>query len=266
VVGHVAEVELGAETEALVSVREGAALSHWSAATMWGLWTPGPRVVEVLLNDAPAAVNPGVRVHRSRILEARDLHIRRDLPVTSPARTLLDIAPTASDRQLELAFDRAPRGKMRPSQVADVLDRAGGHPGRRRLATMLERESVGTTMTRSVAEERRLALMRAAHLPGPLVNADVGGYELDFYWPDHKFAVEVDSWRFHSGRRAFEDDRQKDQGLRRLGIDPTRTTGSQLKHQPYAVVAGVATGLAWAAARTGADGGGAGTGEPGPGR
>ena len=71
-------------------------------------------------------------------------------------------------------------------------------------------------------------------------------------WPDHRFAVEVDGWRFHSGRRAFEDDRRKDQDLRRAGIDTMRTTGRQLKEQAYALVAGVAVGLARSAATTAA--------------
>lgn len=256
-VGHNAPVELGAETEALLSVREGGALSHWSAAALWGLWTPMPARIDVTVDrDAPAATNPGVRVHRSRILQGKDVRIRRGLPVTSPARTLLDIAPTATDRQLELAFDRGIVERvLRPAEVAELLFRAGGHLGRRRLATILERETSGTTMTRSDGEERMLALMRAARLPAPVVNAKVAGHEIDFYWPDHRFAVEVDGWRFHSGRRAFEDDRRKDQDLRGAGIDTMRTTGRQLKEQAYALVAGVAVGLARSAATTAAAGG-----------
>jgi very-short-patch-repair endonuclease/predicted transcriptional regulator of viral defense system len=260
-VGHNAPVELGAETEALLSVREGAALSHWSAAALWGLWTPAPTEVDLIVSTSNASANPGVRVHRSRILESKDVRIRRGLPVTAPARTLLDIAPTATDRQLELAFDRGIVERvLRPTEVAELLSRAGGHPGRRRLATILDRETSGTTMTRSGGEERMLALMRAARLPAPVVNAKVAGHEVDFYWPDHRFAVEVDGWRFHSGRRAFEDDRRKDQDLRRAGIDTLRTTGRQLKEQAYALVAGVAVGLARSAATTA--GGGAAAGAP----
>jgi very-short-patch-repair endonuclease/predicted transcriptional regulator of viral defense system len=256
-VGHNAPVELGAETEALLSVREGAALSHWSAAALWGLWTPAPAETDVtVVRTSKASSNPGVRVHRSRILQSKDVRIRRGLPVTSPARTLLDIAPTATDRQLELAFDRGIVERvLRPAEVAELLSRAGGHPGRRRLATILERETSGTTMTRSDGEERMLALMRAARLPAPVVNAKVAGHEVDFYWPDHRFAVEVDGWRFHSGRRAFEDDRRKDQDLRRAGIDTMRTTGRQLKEQAYALIASVAVGLARSAATTAAGGG-----------
>jgi hypothetical protein len=119
--------------------------------------------------------------------------------VVSPARALLDIAPTATDRQLELAFDRAIVDRiMRPADVADVLKRAGGHRGRKRIAALLKRELGGSTMTRSEAEERLLALIRSAKLPEPRANARLAGHELDFYWPDAHFAVEVDGFQFHS--------------------------------------------------------------------
>ncbi len=245
VLGHTAPIELGAETEALLSVREGAALSHWSAAALWGLWTPMPEMVEVTVNDAPAAVNPGVKVHRSRILESRDVRIRHGLPVVSPARVLLDIAPTATARQLELAFDRAIVDRiMRSADVADVLKRAGGHRGRKRLAALLQRELGGSTMTRSEAEERLLALIRSAKLPNPRVNARLAGYELDFFWPDAHFAVEVDGFQFHSSHGAFERDHSKDNDLRRLHIEVMRVTWRAIVNEPYAVVSGVAQQLA----------------------
>jgi len=86
-VGHDASTELGRETEALLSVRDGAALSHWSAAALWGLWTPPPPSWRSPWTMR-RAVNPGVRVHCSRILERRDLWIRKGLPTSrghSPA-------------------------------------------------------------------------------------------------------------------------------------------------------------------------------------
>jgi very-short-patch-repair endonuclease len=241
VLGHQAPIELSAETEALLSVRDGAALSHWTAAALWGLWTPLPRVVDVTVNDAPAAVNPGVRVHRSRILESCDIRFKRLLPVVSPARTLLDIAPVATERQLELAFDRGlAENILRSSQVADVLHRAGGHHGRVRLAALLERELDGTTMTRSDGEERMLALMRQSGLPAPQVNAPFGVWELDFYWPEARFVVEVDSYKFHSSRYRFERDRRKDNALRRADIEVMRIVRREIKDRSHGLVADVA--------------------------
>ncbi|HEY2317685.1 MAG TPA: DUF559 domain-containing protein [Solirubrobacteraceae bacterium] len=245
-VGHTASIELGAETDALLSVREGAALSHWSGAAMWGLWSRGGPEVDVTVDhDAPAAVNAGVRVHRSRMLQSGDIRLRHGLPVTSPARTLLDIAPQSTERQLELAFERAITGRvMREADVADVLERAGGHRGRKRLAALLEYWAGGSTLTWSEAEERLRALLRSARLPQPQSNVKVAGHTVDFFWPEQRFVLEVDGYRFHSGRRAFENDRCRDQDLRRAQVDVMRVTRRQIESDAYGIVAGVAATLA----------------------
>jgi very-short-patch-repair endonuclease len=246
VVGHTAPTPLGDETAALLAVGDPAALSHFSAAALWGLIAPsaGDDVIDVVSPHDHRLSLQGVRVHRSRILERQDVRIRAGLPVTSPARTLLDIAPIATYRRLELAFDRGIVERvLRPAAVAEILGRAGGHHGRRRLATILKRQTAGTTMTRSEGEERVLALIRAARLPEPVVNARFGGYELDFFWPQERFALELDGFRFHSARGAFERDRRKDNDLRRAGVTTMRTTWWQLDEDSYALVADVARGL-----------------------
>lgn len=228
----------------MLSVREGAALSHWSAAALLGLWTPAPRVIEVTVDDAPAARNPGVKVHRSGILKSRDVWIRNALPVTSPARTLLDIAVTATYRQLEIAFDRGIVEKtLRPSHVRDVLNRAGGHRGRARLAALLDRERGGTTVTASHPEERMLALIRSAGLPDPQVNFPFEGYKLDFYWPEARFVLEVDSPRFHSSRYRLQRDRTKDNVLRRANIEVMRIVDSEVVERSHGVVADITRSL-----------------------
>jgi very-short-patch-repair endonuclease len=245
VVGHDARGEFGRETDALLSVREGAVLSYWSAAALWGLWAPAPQMIEVTVDDAPAARNPGVQVHRTRILESRDVRIKHGLPVTSPARTLLDIAPTATDRQLEIAFDRAITERtLKPSHVRDVLDRVGGHRGRGRLITLLDQESGASAMTRSEAEERMLALIRQAGLPTPEVNYPFGAYKLDFYWPNARFVLEVDGYQFHSSRYRFERDRRKDNDLRRADIEVMRIVPREIKDRSHGLVADVARSLA----------------------
>ena len=243
--GHPAPTELGAETEALLSVRDGAALSHWSAAALLGLWTPAPAVVEVTVDDAPAASNPGVKVHRSGILESRDVWIRQGLPVTSPSRTLLDVAVTATDRQLERAFDRGiAEGTLRPSHVADVLRRAGGHRGRARLAMLLDQERDASTVTESELEELMLALIRRAGLPEPAVNFPFGAWKIDFYWPAARFAVEVDSFKYHSSRYRFERDRRKDNELRRAHIEVMRIVSREIRERSLALVADITQALA----------------------
>ncbi|HEY1714685.1 MAG TPA: hypothetical protein VGG07_17425 [Solirubrobacteraceae bacterium] len=245
VVGHQGAVELGAETETLLSVRNGGALSHWSAAALLGLWTPAPREIEVVVDIWDGATNPGTRVHRSRILESHDVWIRKGLPVTSPARTLLDIAVSATDRQLEVAFDRGITERtVRLSHVHDVLERAGGHRGRARLAALLAQEHDLSAMTGSQMQERVLALIRQAGLPAPQVEFPFGPYTLDFYWPDARFALEVDGYQFHSSRYRFERDRRKDNDLRRAKIEVMRVVGRDINERSHGLVADVARCLA----------------------
>jgi very-short-patch-repair endonuclease len=242
-VGHAAPVRLGDETSALLAVGDDAALSHFSAAILWGLLAPGSGDGQIhVVAPRERRVSPaGVAVHRSRMLERRDVWTREGLPVVSPARALLDIAPVAGDRQLELAVDRGLVDRvLKPAHVADILSRAGGHRGRARLAAVLERQTAGTTMTRSEAEGRVLELIRSARLSQPVVNAKVGGYEVDFFWPHERFALEVDGYRYHSARSAFERDRRKDNDLRKLGVTTMRTTWWQLTDDSHALVADLA--------------------------
>jgi very-short-patch-repair endonuclease len=95
-------------------------------------------------------------------------------------------------------------------------------------------------MTRSEAEERLLELIRSARLSQPVVNAKVGGYEVDFFWPHERFALEVDGYRYHSARSVFERDRRKDNDLRKLGVTTMRTTWWQLTDDSHALVADLA--------------------------
>lgn len=250
-VGHEAPVPLGPETAALLALRDGAALSHRTAAALWDLWryddadADADAVVEVTVPRSPAAASlRGVRVHRANHLTPADLRIRRGLPVTSPARALLDVAVGLTGRELELAFDRGIVDRVvTPAEIAELVARAGGHKGRGRLAELTAtRRSVA--VTRSEAEERLLALIRQAQLPLPAVNARVAGYEVDFWWRRERFVVEVDGFRFHSTRRAFEHDRRKDAALLAAGVDTMRVTWRQLAFEPYAVIARIAAALA----------------------
>jgi very-short-patch-repair endonuclease len=244
VVGHAGPVELGEETAALLACPEGAALSHHTAARLWGIGTAGEHGIHVVVPGGVKTRAEGFGVHRARNLEARDIRIRKGLPVTSPARTLLDQAEGMAARQLELAFDQAlVSGVMRPAGVAELLARSNGHRGAGRLRALLDRQAGVTTMTRSPPEEVFLDLVRQARLPAPRVNAPVAGYEVDFFWPEQKVIVEVDGYQFHSTRRAFEHDRRKDADLRAAGFTVLRVSAEQLDLQSYAVIADVTRAL-----------------------
>lgn len=246
-VGHTAPIELGDETAALLAVGGTAALSHLSAAVLWGLLPPdpggGPIHVTSATDHRPCL--DGIVVHRSRILTGADIRVRAGLPVLSPARALLDSAELVTERRLELAVDRAlVDGILRPHEITELLARTNGRRGGPLLRAQLARLSDGPTLTRSEAEEQFLALIRQAGLPRPLVNSRVQGYEVDFYWPRERIAVEIDGFRFHSTRRAFEHDRRKDAVLLAAGISTLRNSWRQLHDEPTAVIARLAGLLA----------------------
>jgi very-short-patch-repair endonuclease len=170
--------------------------------------------------------------------------IKRCLPVVTPARTLLDIAPTATHRQLEIAFDRGlVERTLKLAHVADVLARAGGHRGRAALAALAEQERGASTLTAAETEERMLALIRQAGLPPPEVNFPFEDWKLDFCWPRARFVVEVDSPRFHSSRYGFERDRRKDNALRRSDIDVMRIVHREIADRSHGLIADITRAL-----------------------
>jgi very-short-patch-repair endonuclease len=246
-VGHVAPIELGDETAALLSVHNRAGLSHHSAGKLWELLPPtaGDGLIHVVIRSRCRCRPDGVVVHRSDLLTPGDIWVRHGLPVTSPAWTLLDLAEVLleRERELELAFDRAVVSRIvRAQEITAVLKRAHKRAGRRPLQRLLDRER-GPTVTRSEAEERFLALVRSAQLPQPQVNARIHGYEVDFLWPA-RLIVEVDGFRYHSTRRAFEHDHRKDAVLRGAGLPVLRFTWDQVDRAPLQVIAAVARELA----------------------
>ncbi len=244
-VGHPGPVPLGRETAALLAVRDGAVLSHGTAAALWGLRRvdTDDDLIHVLVPGSSTASPPGVRVHRTRILEPNDVRIRYGLPVTSPARMLLDYAADLTERELEFLFDQAMVPKIvTVGEVEEIVERANGRTGRPALRALIERQR-DPAFTRSEAEKRFLGLIRAAQLPEPEVNARIHGYEVDFLWRAQRLVVEIDGFRFHSTRRAFEHDRRKDTTLQAKGLAVMRFTWRQLTQDSYAAIARVAQAL-----------------------
>lgn len=245
-VGPDIDIPLADETAALLAVRAGAALSHQTAARLWRMrrLAAGDALIHVTVPGASVGDPDGVLVHRSTILKPPDICVREALPVTSPARVLLDLVSVIGERETERALDRMLVERVGTlGQVRELLTRAGRHAGRALLQDIITAYTT-STFTRSEAEERFLALVRRGGLPQPLVNAKRLGYEIDFLWPEHSVAVEIDGFAFHSTRDRFEDDRQRDRRLRKAGISVIRITWRQLERQPEAVLVDVAQALA----------------------
>ncbi|HEY2318732.1 MAG TPA: type IV toxin-antitoxin system AbiEi family antitoxin domain-containing protein [Solirubrobacteraceae bacterium] len=245
-VGPDVPIPLADETAALLAVRPGAALSHHTAAALWGLRAAdsGDGLIHVTVPGASVDDPTGVRVHRSRILVAADVWVRERLPVTSPARVLLDVAAVSAERDLERALDQMLIQRLAGlAHVRELLARAGRHAGRAIVQDLLDAYTT-TTFTRSKAEEVFLELVTRARLPRPLTNARRHGHEIDFLWPDERVAVEIDGFAYHSTRDRFERDRRRDAALRRAGITVIRVTWRQLEREPMAVLVDVAQALA----------------------
>jgi len=245
-VGHVAPAPLAKEMAALLACGAAAFLSHHSAAAVWGFEPSGRGEIEVTIVRRDAGRRRrGIRVHRVGALDHRDIRRHCGIPITSPARTLLDVAADLSGRELERAFDDGLVRKVITRQgVIAVLDRAPGRRGRGRLAELASIRDRTTTVTRSEAEERFLALVRRARLPEPEVNVRIDRYVADFLWRDQRLIVEVDGYAFHSNRRSFERDHERDLVLTAAGFDVLRFTWRQIVEEPELVLVRLARALA----------------------
>lgn len=241
----VLDVPLARETAALLACGPKALLSHSSAAALWGIAEPTTGPVEVTVSRRRHRTTPGIVAHRTGHLLARDVRVEQGLPVTSPARTLLDRAGALTPLELERELDEALAVKriVTRDELHDVLERGGGRSGAATLRGLLHRRE-NDSITQSEAERLFLRLIRASGLPEPVTQVRIAGYTVDFLWPEHRVVFEIDGYRFHTSRRAFDRDRRKDRALKEAGYDPNRVSRDQVKHEPLAVVAQVAAALA----------------------
>jgi hypothetical protein len=160
--------------------------------------------------------------------------------VTSPPRTLLDLAAAVRFDWLERMVERSEELKLFDlGAMEDLLARTAGHPGHRRLRRAIALYKP-TSFTRSGLEKRFLELCLEAGLPRPRMNYAEEGFELDAYWPEYRFAVELDVFETHGTRAAFERDRKRQEDLLLAGIQMTRVTGPRLQQEPDEVIRRVA--------------------------
>ena len=216
---------------------EAAVVSHRSAAAVWDL-APAPwHGVDVITLRQSRSV-AGVRVHRTATLEDADV-VRHDdgLPVTSVARTLLDLATLLSFTRLERACAQAQILRVLDvTAVEELMARSGPVRGTRRLrAAIASLATTGAEVTRSELEVRFLSLVAEAALPRPKVNTRVAGFEVDFHWPEHRLVVETDGAAAHLTLTAFETDRRRDAALAVAGQRVVRFTWRELTERPAVV-------------------------------
>jgi hypothetical protein len=214
-VGHVPPSQHARAMAAVLACGPGAALSHRSAAALWGL-TRWPRTIEVTARTDRRV--PGVHTHRSRNLT--DVTTHYGIPTTTPARTLLDLADRLDPASLTRAVNDARLRHL--TSPADLDDLRARSPGR---ATTALAEEHPDAPTRSVFEDAFLAFVDRHGLPRPEVNQRVAGYEVDMLWRPQRLVAELDGRAYHDG---FEQDRERDADLLAAGLRVVRVTWKRL--------------------------------------
>jgi len=184
--------------------------------------------IEVTAPRSRVAHN-AIILHRPRELHPHDRALLDAIPVTSVARTIVDLADVLSERRLADAVHEAEVLRLFDLEgVEQTLARVGGRRGRHRLRRVLADWIDDPTFTRNKAERRLLQLSRTHHLPTPQVNVWIAGHEVDFFWPQADVAVEFDGAATHYTRRAFHRDRERDRQLATQGIHVVRVTSRDL--------------------------------------
>lgn len=244
------EADAAAEMAAALAGGPSATVSHTSAISLLGLLRmPAPRPVHVSVPGGGRGQRPGIRFHRTGALADDERTTVHGIPVTSPARTLVDSVGMLGSRETELALATAEReGLIDAAELARIPDRYRHRRGAAFLRALL-REWTGAHLTRSEAERQCLELLCRAGLPRPHTNVVIGPYELDLFWPEERVALEIDGHRYHSSRARFEGDRRKDNWLRARGIEVIRLTWRQIMREPTATAVQVGQALALARAR-----------------
>ena len=202
-------------------------LSFTCAGAVWDLIPPRGGPVHVTIPGRGGhRRRAGIVVHQADLTPA-DVAVHNGFPVTSPERTLLDLAVMVSEKVLAAAFERAEWLRLVRSSELERLT-TERRPGAARLRAVAAEP---LTVTRSALERTLLALCRRHRLTAPLVNTVVCGFEVDFHWPDIGLVVETDGGEFHRTRRAFENDRRRDVVLTTAGFRVVRFTHAQVTHE-----------------------------------
>lgn len=197
-----------------------AAVSHRSAAVLWGLLSAKAGPVDVVVdNRGGRSKRPGIRIHRPRLLLPSQVTLRQGIPVTTPGRTISDLRRATS---LGRPGAISARDVRRAVRQANVLG--------------LPLEESDEDRTRGDLERDFLSLCSRHRIPLPEVNVRIGRYLVDFLWREHRFVVETDDFIHHRGKVAFQDDRGRNLELKRHGYEVLRLSEHQINEEPDQVV------------------------------
>jgi putative AbiEi antitoxin of type IV toxin-antitoxin system/transcriptional regulator with AbiEi antitoxin domain of type IV toxin-antitoxin system len=212
--GHNRLSQEGRWMAAVLTAGKGAVLSHESAAKHWRIWRGRVNHIDVLTPGNRRA-RKGLRVHRARTLDKRDVTIHKGIPITTPARTLVDLASVLTRHQLaNVIHEAAFRNLYDNGAVREAMERARGRD-LEPLHAALRAHAAGSAGTRSALEDQFLETWQG---PEPLVNTKI---EVDMYWPAEHRVVEIDG-PGHARPRSKREDAERDEALKAVGVDVVR--------------------------------------------
>jgi hypothetical protein len=227
-VGHRAPSLEARYLAAVYACGDGALLSGRAAAHLLGTLPGPPPRPEV---TAPTERHiPGITTRRHRSMHPLDAQFWRGVPITSPARTIVDLAATLTAEQLaRVVHEAAIRHNTPPSEIEAVLQRQPNRRGAKNLRRVITGDE---PVSLSALERRFLTLLRKAQLPLPITNRPASGRYVDCRWPQHRLTVELDGYRYHSSRHAWEQDRRREREAFARGDDFRRYTYGDVYEQP----------------------------------
>lgn len=219
---------------AVLACGEGAALTHGSAAALWGIGVERGEIEVAVPSPAPHRPR-GIRVRRRPALRSSSLVVHEGIPVTDPVQTLVDLAARLGRKAVERAVNEADRlDLVNPVQLRRALGDHRGEPGVARLRRLLDRRTF--RLTKEELERRFLPLARRAGLPVPLTGPKVNGLEVDFFWPGLGLVVETDGLQYHRTPAEQARDRLRDQAHTAAGLTQLRFTHEQVRYEPEHVL------------------------------
>jgi very-short-patch-repair endonuclease len=210
-------------------------LSHRSAAELWGIRERRGGQIEVSVPIERKPQARGVLIHRRRSLESTDGRKRFGIPVTAPARTLVDLATRLKPRELEAAINEADRlDLIDPTRLRQAIDGMPSQPGAGTVLRLLDRQAF--LLTDSELERAFLRLVCRAGLLAPHTGVQLHGFRVDFFWPEVGLVVETDGLRYHRTPSQQARDRRRDQAHTAAGLTTLRFTHAQVRFEPAEVV------------------------------
>ena len=243
-VGHPGLTLRGRFRAAVLACGERAVLSHFAAAAFWGFWVwEEGRRVDVTVPGGARDLD-GVRVRRTRGLE-RDVQVRYEMRVTTPARTLLDLAAILPEKALRSVVRRAQAQRVVSiRQILELLERSNGHRGAAKLRSVI---ADGPAPTASDLEDLLLDLLDDGGIERPEINAPLrfGGQTIipDYLWRAQRVAIEADSVTWHEHKLVREHDAYKQAQLEAAGLRALRITWAQITRSPQQTLARIRAAL-----------------------